>query len=258
MSKLDIIVFFYLASIFSQLHFFSSFITESPGIPAMDICFALSTFDLDATKTLKKMQEAVKSIIEKYKEYEQIHYSILPFGSRPVYEIGFDEQFDSLDRLMEYVMSFRRPAGPPDLVKALRRAEELFEKAPPRPRVKKFLVVFLGSKSLNDLGALSNASRPLENKAIKIISVVVGRESDPRELSKIVPNKGNLVDAKKISDDPEKLGHEVMTVVLKGGSFRSFINSLICCAEERRGSNAFTLTLPRLENFPCFGKNKIK
>ena len=71
----------------------------------MDICFALSTSDLDATKTLKKMQEAVKSIIEKYKEYEQIHYSVLPFGSRPVNEIGFDEQFDSLERLMERVMS---------------------------------------------------------------------------------------------------------------------------------------------------------
>ena len=180
----------------------------------MDICFALSTSDLDATKTLKKMQEAVKSIIEKYKEYKQIHYSVLPFASRPVNEIGFDEQFDSLERLMERVMSFPQPAGPPDLVKALKRAEELFEKAPPRPRVKKFLVVFLGSKSVNDLGALSNASRPLEKTEIKIISVVVGRESDPRELSKIVPNKGNLVDAKKISDDPERLGHEVMTLSL--------------------------------------------
>ena len=219
----------------------------------MDICFALSTSDLDATKTLKKMQEAVKSIIEKYKEYEQIHYSILPFGSRPVNEIEFGEQFYTLERLMEYVMSFPRPAGPPDLVKALKRAEELFEKAPPRPRVKRFLVVFLGSKSVNDLGTLSNASRPLEKKEIKIISVVVGRESDPRELSKILPNKGNLVDAKKITDDPERLGHEVMTVVLKGGLFRSIINSLICRAGGGTGNDAFTPTLPRLEIFPCLG-----
>jgi len=196
------------------------FFSETPFIPAMDICFAMSTSDLDADKTFKKMQEAVKSIIEKHKDYDQIRYSILPFGTEPSSVTGFGEHVDSLDKLMEYVLSIPRPPGRPDVEKALKRAEELFESAPPRPRAKKFLVVLVGSKSGNDLEMLKKAARPLEDKVIKVISVALGPESDTKELSKIVPNKGNLITADKTDESPEKLGDEIMATVLKGEEFK--------------------------------------
>lgn len=182
----------------------------------MDICFAMSTFDLNAEKTFKRMQEAVRSIIEKHKGYDQIRYSILPFGAEPSSETVFGEEFDSLDKLIEYVMNIPRPPGRPDVVKALKRAEELFDSAPPRPRVKRFLVVFVGSKSGNDPKILEEAAKPLEDKTIKVISVAVGPESDPKELTKIVPNKGNLIKDDTIDDGPDKLGNKVMATVLKG------------------------------------------
>ena len=212
---LDIIVSF----VHGDHVFFVLFLLETPGIPEMDICFAMSTFDLDGEKTFKKMQEAVKSIIEKHKDYDQIRYSILPFGTEPSSVREFGEQFDSLDKLMENVMSIPRPRGRPDVVKALKRAEELFENAPPRPRAKKFLVVFVGSKSGNAAEMLKKAAKPLEDKTIKVISVAVGTESDPTELIKIVPNKGNLIKADKIYEDPDKLGDVVMETVLKGEEF---------------------------------------
>ena len=189
----------------------------------MDICFAMSTFDLDGEKTFRKLQEAVKSIIEKHKDYDQIRYSILPFGTEPSSETEFGEQFDSLGKLMEYVMNIPRPRGRPDIVKALKRAEELFDNAPSRPRAKKFLVVFVGSKSGNAPEMLKKATKPLEDKTIKVISVAVGTESDPNELIKIVPNKGNLIKADKIYEDPEKLGDIVMETVLKGEESRIII-----------------------------------
>ena len=195
---------------------YGSFLSQTAGIPKMDICFAMSTFDLNADKTFKKMQEAVKSIIEKHKGYDQIRYSIIPFGAEPSSESGFGEEFDSLDKLIEHIISIPRPPGRPDVVKALKRAEELFDGAPPRPRVKRFLVVFVGSKSGNDLKILKEAAKPLEGKMVKVISVAVGPESDPNELIKIVPNKGNLIKDDTIDDDPDKLGHKVMATVLKG------------------------------------------
>ena len=191
-------------------------ILETPGIPQMDICFAFGTLDSNADETFKKMQEAVKHIIEKYKEYDQIRYSVLPFGTEPSFVTEFGERLDGLDKLVEYIMSIRRPAGQPDVIKVLRRAEKLFDAAPPRPGAKKFLVVFVGSKSVNELEKLKEAAKPLEDKNIKVISVAVGSEADPKELIKAVPNKRNLIKANESHNDPKKLGDDVMDTILKG------------------------------------------
>lgn len=195
------------------------FVTETPGVPEMDICFAFGTSDSNGAETYKKMQEAVRNIIEKYKGYDQIHYSILPFGTNPGFVTAFGEEVDNLDKLIENVMSISRPPGQLDVIKALERAEKLFDAAPPRPRAKKFLVVFVGSKSRNELEMLKKAAKPLEDKNIKVIAVAVGKEADPKELIKVVPNKGNLIKGDKSYEDPKKLGDEVMDVVLKGEDF---------------------------------------
>lgn len=185
----------------------------------MDICFAFGTSDSNAGETYKKMQEAVTRIIEKYKEYDQIRYSILPFGTNPGSVTAFGEGLENVDKLIENVMRTPRPTGQPDVLKALERAEKLFDTAPPRPRAKKFLVVFVGSKSRNELEMLKKAAKPLEDKNIKVISVAVGKEADPGELIKVVPNKGNLIVGEKSYEDPKKLGDEVMVIVLKGEDF---------------------------------------
>lgn len=195
------------------------FVTETPGVPEMDICFAFGTSDSNGAETYKKMQEAVRNIIEKYKGYDQIHYSILPFGTNPGFVTAFGEEIDNLDKLIENVMSISRPPGQLDVIKALERAEKLFDAAPPRPRAKKFLVVFVGSKSRNELEMLKKAAKPLEDKNIKVIAVAVGKEADPKELIKVVPNKGNLIKGDKSYEDPKKLGDEVMDAVLKGEDF---------------------------------------
>lgn len=195
------------------------FVTETPGVPEMDICFAFGTSDSNGAETYKKMQEAVRNVIEKYKGYDQIHYSILPFGTNPGFVTAFGEEVDNLDKLIENVMSISRPPGQLDVIKALERAEKLFDAAPPRPRAKKFLVVFVGSKSRNELEMLKKAAKPLEDKNIKVIAVAVGKEADPKELIKVVPNKGNLIKGDKSYEDPKKLGDEVMDAVLKGEDF---------------------------------------
>ena len=186
----------------------------SPGIPEIDICFAISTLDSDADETFKKMKEAVSSIIEKYKDYDRIHYSVIAFGTEPSPVARFGE-FDTLEKLKEYVMSIRRPSGQPDLEKALDKAVNLFNNASLRPRARKFLVVFVGSKTANSLEMLKKSAKPLEDQMIKVIAVAVGTESDPNELIKIVPNKGNLIKGDTVFNDPEKMGEEVMDTVLK-------------------------------------------
>jgi len=196
-----------------------NFVSESLGVPEMDICVAFGTSDSNAGETYKKMQEAVTSIIEKYKKYDQIRYSILPFGTNPGLVTAFGEEVVNLDKLIENIMSISRPRGQPDVIKALERAEKLFDTAPPRPRAKKFLVIFVGSKSRNELEMLKKAAKPLEDKNIKVIAVAVGKEADPGQLIKLVPNKGNLIEGEKSYEDPKKLGDEVMVIVLKGEDF---------------------------------------
>ena len=187
----------------------------------MDICFAFGTSDSNAGKTYKQMQEAVKHMIEKYKDHDQIRFAILPFGTNPSSVRGFRDQSGDADGLIRFVTAIPRPRGRPDVVKALDRAEQLFEVASPRPRAKKFLVVFVGSKSGNDLEMLKKTAKPLEDKGVKVIAVAVGSESDPDELIKVVPNKGNLIKAKESFEAPDKLGNEVMIIVLKGKDFCS-------------------------------------
>ena len=195
------------------------FVLESPGVPEMDICVAFGTADSNAGETYKKIQEAVISIIADYKEYDQIRYSILPFGTNPGIVTAFGEEVDNLDKLIENIRSISRPPGQLDVLKALEGAEKLFDAAPPRPRAKKFLVIFVGSKSRNELEMLTKAAKPLEAKNIKVIAVAVGKESDPSELIKVVPNKGNLIEGEKSYEDPKKLGDEVMVIVLKGEDY---------------------------------------
>lgn len=185
----------------------------------MDICFAFGTSDSNAGQTFKKMQEAVTSIIEKYREYDQIRYSILPFGTNPGFVTPFGEEIDNLDKLIENVMSISRPSGQSDVMKALERAEKLFDNAQRRPRAKKFLVLFVGSKSRNELEMLKKAAKPLEDKNIKVVAVAVGKEADPGELITVVPNKGNLIEGEKSYEDVNRLGDEVMVIVLKGEDF---------------------------------------
>ena len=185
----------------------------------MDICFAFGTSDSNADETYKKMQEAVRHMIEKYKDYDQIRYAVLPFGTRPAFVRDFGDPSGNVDDLIEYVTSIPRPRGRPDVVMALDRAEKMFDAASPRPRAKKFLVVFVGSKSGNELEMLKKAAKPLEDKGVKVIAVSVGSDGDSNELIKVVSNKGNLIKAKEIYKEPEKLGNEVMVIVLKGKDF---------------------------------------
>lgn len=200
--------------------------SESPGVPELDICVAFGTADSNAGETYKRIQQAVASIIEKYKEYDQIRYAILPFGTNLGFVTAFGEEVDNLDKLIENVMSISRPPGQPDVIKALERAEKLFDTAPPRPRAKKFLVIFVGSKSRNELEMLKKSAKPLEDKNIKVIAVAVGKEADPGELIKVVPNKGNLIKSEKSDEDPKNLGDEVMVIVLKGEDFLTELVSL--------------------------------
>lgn len=95
----------------------------------------------------------------------------------------------------------------------------MFEVVLLRLRVKKFLVVFVGSKLGNDLEMLKKILKFLEDKGVKVVVVVVGLELDFDELIKVVFNKGNLIKVKESFEVLDKLGNEVMIIVFKGKDF---------------------------------------
>ena len=181
----------------------------------MDICFAFSASAPKADETFEKMKKTFSSFIDRYREYKKIHYCLIPFGTETSGTKVFSEQFDDADKLIQHVLTTPRPDGSPDFAKALDKAKKIFDAAPVRPKAKKFLVVVVDNKSVNDPEMLKKAAKPLEEGEIKVIAVNIGSNADPRELAKILPNKGNLITA----DDkthPDRLRGEIMETVLKG------------------------------------------
>lgn len=112
------------------------------------------------------------------------------------------------------------------MLKVLERVEKLFDIVLLRFRVKKFLVVFVGSKFWNELEMLKKVVKLFEDKNIKVILVVVGKEVDFGEFIKVVFNKGNFIVGEKSYEDLKKLGDEVMVIVLKGEDFFNRISRI--------------------------------
>ena len=163
---------------------------EAKIIPDVDIGFAISATELDASKTFDKMKEIVKYIAETYGQ-TKILYGLLIFGSSPEITVNFSDYFRTIDSFKSFLDRVQRKSGRPDVDKALALSKEMFTRgAINRLGAKQFLVIIMDGKTVNSQEDLSKAVMPLENDGIKIITVVMPPNADEKQLKQIASKQG--------------------------------------------------------------------
>ena len=179
-----------------------------PPVPEVDLGFALSATSAVHNETFKLMKDIISYIIDTYGT-QRIHYSVLVYGDTATIEINFGQTPPSPQQLKTAVEKLRVGTGVPNLADALKKASKMFEDDTRRPLTRKVLVIMADSKSVSTEDEVKEAVRPLEDRDIEIIAVVVGEEADPVELENTTPDKTNVIETDK-DDDPKEVGEKIM------------------------------------------------
>ncbi len=174
----------------------------------MDLGFALSAASAVHNETFKLMKDIINYIIDTYGT-QRIHYSVLVYGDTATIEINFGQTPPSPQQLKTAVEKLRVGTGVPNLADALEKATKMFEDDNRRPLTRKVLVIMADSKSGSTEDEVKKAVRPLEDRDIEVIAVVVGEEADPVELENTTPDKTNVIETGK-DDDPKVVGEKIM------------------------------------------------
>ena len=183
-------------------------ITETP-ISEIDVVFAITATSTDWSATFQQMKDTITSVLNTY-SMDMIRVGVIVFGIDAETEIQLQENLD--DNLQNSVSILFPKFGVPDLDKALNEARRLFA-ASGRPNARKVLVVISDRDSSSSPSDIKSESKRLDDEEIVVVSVVIGKEIDPKELVDSTPYK--VIDATK-DDDPIVLGRKIMELVLKG------------------------------------------
>ena len=142
-----------------------------------------------------------------------LQYAVITFGNIPITRISYNAAFLDDEALKRLVNSVQKSSGAL-LHSALAEAKQFFE-TQGRPDAKKVLVVISDAKSSSSLRDIQTQATLLEEEEIKVIPVVLGEESDKKELSATTPNKENLVDVDE-GDDPAETAEIILLKAVKG------------------------------------------
>lgn len=193
--------------------FVANLIVENPAIPVVDLGFAISATAANAKQHFKKMQEVIKTFIDKYGSH-RVAYSVLTFGSTPTIRVRFSDSANSDEVLKQSVENIpQNPGTPASLAKALEGAEDLFKASNgARDDAVKVLVVITDKKSDSMAHDVKKAAEILDEKDIRVIGIALGEEVDG-ELVNVTDIEGDVINTTD-SSSPAKIAEEVMKRLL--------------------------------------------
>ena len=152
----------------------SHIITLYLAVPMADLAFAISSNAAGKEQSFQKIKDSLDFIMTYYGA-ERIRYAVITFGSSSYEDVSFQDG-RTVDELRERVDSIGRASGVPDLKESLDKAKDVFDKASDRPEAKKFLIVFMDSKSSSGPDEVQQGAEALEKEGIKVIYHVLPTE----------------------------------------------------------------------------------
>lgn len=194
------------------LKVYTVFVSDPLKVTKIDVGFALSATSRDASTTIRLMQDSIKSIIDTYGT-TNLQYSVMTFGDRPKILARFADKLSPKDLKKIIEESVMPGSGPPDLERALVEAKKLFDEAGARPDAKRFLIVFMDDKSINDKRVLIEVAEPFVPECW-VMPVAVDKEVDIDELEAITPLKNTTVQVPK-TKDPDEVAQEIIDKMKK-------------------------------------------
>ena len=193
---------------FNSCSFFPTVI-EEPRIPQTDIVFALSATSAKWRDNFQQMKDAITSILDTY-SMDVIRVGVVVFGSDTDAAISIQE--NKKNTVQTDVKRLFPQFGVPDLDRALKEARRVF-KSSGRPDARKVVVVISDRGSDSSYGDVKAEADRLREDDITLISVVIGKDADPKELEEFTPHE---VTEATTDGDPKALGEKIIILVLKG------------------------------------------
>ncbi len=157
------------------------------------------------------MKDTLLSIVSEHGA-ENIHYTIMTYGSVTRTIVDFQDSFPDEQALLKKLESLTAVGGTPDLDLALADAKKAFEAPGARPDAKKILVFLVDNKSGSTEEDVLKSAMSLEEAGVKVIPVGIGSEVDRGELEKTTPLKDNIIEV-PTTESPEKLGKKIIDKV---------------------------------------------
>ena len=185
---------------------------DPPTIPEMDLVFALSANAAKDGEHFQQMKDIVRALIDKYGT-TRLQYAVITFGNVPRIAMSFNAASRGEEALKRLLDSLQKSSGAL-LDKALEESKLLFE-AKGRRNAQRVLVVITDKKSDSSVEDVENQAKALEDSDIKVIPVLLGKESDVHELGKTTPNKENLISVDE-GDDPSVTSEIILRKAVQG------------------------------------------
>jgi len=155
------------------------------------------------------MKDTITSILDTY-SMDMFRVGVVVFGRDTDAPISIQQNKNN--NVQTDVARLIPEFGVPDLDSALSEARRVF-KTSGRPDARKVIVVISDSGSDSSHGDVKAEADRLKEDDIMLISVVIGKDADPKELEKFTPHE---VTKTTTDEDPKELGNKIIILVLKG------------------------------------------
>lgn len=180
------------------------------GLPdkLLDLIFVMGSANPKARDTFKEEKQIVINLIKRPKD-TSVKYGVVQFGEEGETKVPLGSYEDE-EKLREYIMILPWTEEGKSLDEGIKVAGlELAKNG--RSSARKVLVVFFDGNDDSDKEDLAAVARPLQNKNVQIIPVVIG-DVDEAKIKELIPENKKPTKGK----DPKELSELVAEETLKG------------------------------------------
>ncbi len=179
--------------------------------------FIMGSSGPDAQQIFSEQKDVVNDIIKDY-EPQDVKYSLIQYETKGRKLIGFND-FKDISKFKKFVEILTWKDDGVGLDDALKKASSLFDEEG-RPLSRRVLVVFTDGRVDSAPTELEEAVKPLKEKNVKIIPVVLKEPADETIIRVLLPKDKEPV--RKSSKKPENTDDNIKEEIFKGLCFSLF------------------------------------
>lgn len=176
-----------------------------------DVIFILGSSGPDAEKIFSEQKDIVNDIMKDY-EPQDVKYSLIQYETEGRKLAGFND-FKDVSKFKKFVEILTWKDDGVGLDDALKKANALFDEEG-RPSSRRVLVVFTNGRFDESPTKLEEAVKPLKEKNIKIIPVVLKEPADETNIRILLPKDKDPV--RKSDQTPNDTDDKVREEIHKG------------------------------------------
>ena len=172
----------------------------------LDVIFVMGSANPKARDTFNEEKEIVVNLIDTPKD-TLVQYGIVQFGKRAETKLRLGGEDDE-EKLKEYVKVLPWKEEGKSLHEGIKKASMEFEKNG-IPSARKVLIVFIDGNDDTDKNDLAKVTKPLKDKNIEIIPVVMG-DVDEEKIKELTPKNKKTKKGKDPKELSEKIAEEAL------------------------------------------------